>query len=241
MLNRKKNRMVRITTLVSAALPLAAALLLVMIPSTAVAAQTEPGSAPPVEVSLEQLSNMVQRLEAELACSRNPLAERLEEQLEGVIEGLEALLDLLDHPLDEEDIPTPRPRIVQFDLTMHRLLYLLEEILEQPNGTQHADVRETFEGLRRWIDGYITAMTVGMPPQEARRFEAAAERAMRDLVRHLTDMARRSQIQAENQATPQPALARLVERLETLIFRLDGCILEHFPDSIRPELQPQGM
>ena len=215
---------------------IAVALLLIIIPSGIVIAQDEPRSVS-AEVTLERLSNLVQRLEAELAASRNPVAERLEERLEAVAEGLERLLDLIDRPQVEEDAPALKRRILQFDLTMHRLLHLLEEMIEQPSPLQHGGAREAFEGLRRWMDGYIAATTAGIPDEQARRFEVAAQEAMRDLVRQLAAMARR--VQADTNTPSDTGLPRLVERLEMLVFRLDGFILGHLPGPARPQPRPR--
>ncbi len=220
-----------------AALTIALALLLTGIPSGRAIAGGEPGPAP-VELTLERLSNLVERLEAELAASRNPVAERLEERLEGIAAGLEGLLDVLARPRDEESTPVLRLRILSFDLTMHRLLYLLDEILDEPDAPQHPDAREALEGLRRWIDEYVQAMTAGMLPEQARRFEAAAERAMRDLVQELIGVAERTQ--APRRESSRPALARWVERLETLVFRLDGFMLGQFPEPALPETHPRA-
>ena len=210
---------------------IAVALLLVIIPSGMAIAQNQPPSVS-AEITLGRLSNLVQRLEGELTASRNPLAERLEERLEGVIEGLEGLLDLLDRPRDEEDAPALKRRILQLDLTMHRLLFLLEEMIEQPNAPQHGTVREAFEGLHRWMNGYIAAATEGMPAEQARRFEAAAQEAMRSLVAQLAAMARRPQ--ASSNLPNDTPLLQLVERLERLVFRLDGFILGHLPEPVLP-------
>ena len=214
------------------------ALLLVVTGSGMAIAQNEPPSVS-AEIALERLSDLVQRLEGELAASRNPAADRLEERLERVIEGLESLLDLLDRPRDEEDATALKRRILQLDLTMHRLLFLLEEMIEEPHSPHQRSAREAFEGLRRWMDGYIAATTAGMPTEQAQRFEAAVQEALRGLVRQLTAMARRTQAYA-NPPNDAP-LPRLVERLERLVFRLDGFILGHLTEPVRvePELRPR--
>jgi len=238
MLSGKKTRTMWCGMRKTIMLTIALVLLAVMVPSMSALADGEPGP-PPIELTLEQLSNLVQRLEADLAASRNPVAERLEERLEGIIEGIEGLLDLLERPRDEESMPVVRLRILQFDLTMHRLLYLLEEVLEGTESPQRPGAREALEGLRRWIDGYVNAMTAGMPPEQARRFEATAEQAMRDLVQQLVQMARRARPE-ESPDTDRPMLARLVERLEELVFRLDGFILRNLPEPApQPEPRPQ--
>ena len=74
------------------------------------------------------------------------------------------------------------------------------------------------------MNGYVAAMTAGMEPAKAERFETAAHRMVRDLAEQLAGLARRVRPADEG----RPILARLIERLEDLLFRLDGFLLQNF-------------
>jgi len=190
---------------------------------TAIAA---PGDdAGPVETTLEHLQDVLQRLEGELAALRAPKAERIENGLEEIIEVIEGLLREFEQPRDEGDPTAMRARIVRLDLMLHRLVYVLEEIVENaqdgPQRPSRDGARDALTDLGRWIDGYIDGLTAGLDPQVADRLDRAAHEMVRDLAGRIADMAKRAQ--GDN----RPILARLVERLEDLLFRLDGFILDH--------------
>lgn len=215
-----------------AAAVLSALLTIAVVPAGTAWANGSPAS---IEATLEELSNLVGRLEAELAAMQAPVAERLEERLEGLLELIESILRDFDRPRGDGDRDTLKMRILKLDVAMHRLLYLLEELIEgAAEGPERRSAGNAIEGLRRWMNDYVEKMTSGMEPEQADRFENAAHQAMRDLVRRLAAIAERAQPSEEN----RPLLARIVERLEHLLFRLDGFILQHFPTQQPQPRQP---
>ena len=186
-------------------------------------ALAEPEQPKPVESALEQLANVLGRLEAELAALEAPAAERLEEGLERIIELIAELLDEVGQPQDDEDGASVRARIVRLDLMLHRLLYVLDEIVEHAKESPaRPRARGTLDDLRGWVDGYIDGATADMSPRAAARFEEATRDMVRSMAEQLAAMARR----AQGPDRGRPILARLVERLEELLFRLDGFILK---------------
>jgi len=204
---------------------LSALLLVAAIPMGA--ALAEPAEKPenPVEFTLEYLADVLGRLEAELAALEGPGAERLEEGIEQIIELIESLLDEVDRPREEdEDGAGIRARILKLDLMLHRLLFVLDEIVENAKETPaRSRAKGALDGLRDWIDGYIDGATAGMDPRATARFEKAAHEMIRSLAQRLAGMARN----AQKPARGAPILARLVEQLENLLFRLDGFILHN--------------
>jgi len=207
-----------------AACVLPALLLVAAVPMGTALAEPEHQPGNPVESTLEHFADVLARLEAELAALEAPAAERLEEGLEQIIELIGDLLDEFDRPRDEDGAAIGG-RIVELDLMLHRLLYVLDEIVESAADTlARPRAKGALDGLRDWIDGYIDGATAGMNPREAARFEKAAHEMIRSLAQRLADMARN----ARKPDRGRPLLARLVERLEELLFRLDGFILHHF-------------
>ena len=204
---------------------LSAVLLVATVPVGTAFAEPDP-SENPVEFTLEHLADVLGRLEAELAALEAPAAERLEEGLEQVIELIANLLDEIGQPREEdEEGGAIRARILRLDLMLHRLLYVLDEMVENAGETPaRPRAKGALDGLRAWIDGYIDGATAGMSPREAARFERATHEVIRSLAQRLADMAR----DAQKPDRGRPILARLVERLEELLFRLDGFILHHF-------------
>ena len=185
----------------------------------------------PIEATLEQLSDLVSRLEAELAAMEAPVAERLEERLEELLELIESILREFDRPQSDGDRDALKVRILRLDLAMHRLLFLLENLVEEAaEGPDRRGAGDAIKGLRQWMGGYVEKMTAGMEPEQAERFESAAHRAMRDLVRRLAAMTERVRPSEKN----RPLMSRIIERLERLLFRLDGFILEHLPTPHQP-------
>jgi len=179
----------------------------------------------PVEFTLEHLSGVLARLEAELTALEAPVAERLEEGLERAIELVGDLLEEFDRAAEEEDGASIGARIVELDLVLHRLLYVLDEVVEGAADTPaRLRAKGALDGVRDWVDGYIGGATAGMDPREAARFEKAAHEMVRSLAQRLADMARDEQKPDRG----RPVLARLVEQLEKLLFRLDGFILHRF-------------
>jgi hypothetical protein len=201
-------------------------LLVAAVPVGTALAEPDPPPENPVEFTLEHLAGVLGRLEAELAALEGPGAERLEEGIEQIIELIESLLDEVDRPRDEgEDGAAIRARILKLDLMLHRLLFVLDEIVENAQESPaRSRAKGALDGVRDWIDGYIDGATAGMNPREAARFEKAAHEMIRSLAQRLAEMARN----AEQPNRGAPILARLVEQLEKLLFRLDGFILHTF-------------
>ena len=200
-----------------------AALLFSTLPLSAVFADPidEPG---PVEATLDHLSEILKDLEGELSALEAPRAERLEEGLEQLIELIENLLDEFDRPREEGDDIALKARILKLDLMLHRLISVLERLLEGPTQDRPGD-REAIDDLRNWVAGYIDGMTAGMDPQVAERVEQAVHEMVRDLMRRIAEMTERTQ-----QDEPEhPKLERLFRHLEVLVTRLDGFILRRFP------------
>ena len=195
----------------------------------AVLAEPEPGKR--VETMLESLSDVLSRLEAELAALRAPAAERLEEGIEEIIELIKVLLRDFAGPQDEEETGA-RARILKLDLMLHWLVHVLEEIVENGEGSSRPKDGDALEGLRRWIDAYLDGMTVGMDRQAAARFERAVHEMFRDLGARLAQMAKQAQ------GNDGRVLGRLLERLEDLLFQLDAFILHNFGPSAEAHERP---
>ena len=207
-----------------AACVLSALLLVAAAPMGTALAEPEQQPGNPVEFTLEHFADVLARLEAELAALEAPAAERLEEGLEQIIELVGDLLDEFDRPRDEDGAPIGG-RIVELDLMLHRLLYVLDEIVESAADTPaRPRAKGALGDLRDWIDGYIAGATAGMNPRENARFEKAAHEMIHSLAQRLAEMARN----AQKPDRGRPILARLGERLEELLFRLDGFILHRF-------------
>jgi uncharacterized protein YgfB (UPF0149 family) len=176
-----------------------------------------------IEMALEQLSELLMRLEAELAALERPQAERLEQRLEEVIELIENLLAEFDQPREEDDGAALKARIIKLDLMLHRLVHVLDEVVEAAGDTPaRPRAKGALDDLRGWVNGYIDGLTAGMPPRAADRLEKAVHEMVRDMAHRIGEMAQRAQGQ------DRPVLGRLVERLEELLFRLDGFILKRF-------------
>ncbi len=202
-----------------------------VIPLGAAAAAAEPG-ARPVAGSLEAMTDVLARLESELAALEHAAAERLEDAVEETIELLESLLDEMAAPSDDESVDGMRARILRLDLRLHRLVHVLEEIVEGAKpGPARPRAKRALGDLRGWIDGTVDGATAGLSPREATRFEAAAHGLIRSLSTQLADLSRR----ADRPDRGHPALARWVERLEALLFRLDGYLLQQMPPPSRRE------
>jgi len=178
-----------------------------------------------LEATLDQLSNLLQRLEAQLAVLERPAAERLEEGVEGALEAIERMIELLERPREELDEEASKVRIVELDLRLHRLVQILEEIVEStPRLPERPNAESAIEDLRVWLDSRIIEASLGMTPKEYEQLEGAVFRIARVLGRRIGELAKRVEPK-----TAFPELARLVERLEDLLFRLDGFILHRFP------------
>lgn len=186
----------------------------------------EPAGDPgPIEATLARLSEILTRLEGELAALEAPRAERLEERLENVIELIEALLGELDRPREEMNEQARMSRIVVFALRLHRLVYLLEEIIEDtPSSPVRPHANRSVDDLKVWLDGLIFHASVGMSPEEYEQLESAVYRTARVLSERISEMAKRVVPGAG-----RLPLVKVVEHLEAVLFRLDGFILHHFP------------
>ena len=210
---------------------LGACILMMLTLVTAIPAFAEPDQAAPVEGTLERLADVLGRLEAELAALEISAAERLEEGLERIVELIHSLLVEFDRPRDDEGGEGIRARIVALDLMLHRLLYVLDEIVENAQETPaRPRAVGALDDLRDWVDGYIEGLTAGMDPRIADRVERAAFEMVRDVASRIGEMAKN----IEPGDKGRPVLARLVEQLEELLFRLDGFILHH---SHRPQAE----
>jgi len=189
-----------------------------------VAAAPPGDGARPLAYTLETLSDILTRLQDRLSSLRTPAGERLDEGLEQLIDLIADLLDQEGPSPDDGGLPV-KVRIVRIDLRLHRLVHVLDGIVESADDTpERLAAREAVEELRAWIDGYIEGATSGMSPAEADRFEEAARSMIRSLTGEVIGIARRAE-----EAEGRPGLEWLVERLEDLLFRLDGFILRNFP------------
>lgn len=213
-----------------AAMGLVSALLIGGVLPIGVVADPEPASR--VEEMLENLSDVLGRLESELAALQAPAAERLEEGLEQMTELIGELLRELAQPQRDADGGGPRPRILKLDLMLHRLVHILDEIVKNADTPARPEARDAVDGLRRWIAGYIDGMTAGMEPRVADRFEKAVREMVHDLGARVAQMAER----AAPDDRHRPILARLVERLEDLLSQLDAFVLHSDP---KPAAAPE--
>ena len=175
--------------------------------------------------TLDQLSELLQRLEAELAVLERPAAERLEEGVEEALEAIERMIETLERPREEPDEEAWKVRIVELDLRLHRLVRILGEIVEStPRMPGRPNAESAIEDLRVWLDSRIIEASLGMTPEEYEQLVGAVYRTARVLGHRIAELAKRVEPK-----TAFPELARLVERLEDLLFRLDGFILHRFP------------
>jgi len=178
-----------------------------------------------IEVALEQLSELLLRLEGELAALERPQAERLEQRLEEVIEAIEGLLDELEGPRRAADLEAWKARILRFDLQLHRLVYALEEIVESSVAVPaRPDAEESIDNLRIILDSIIMDASFGMDGEQFEQLEEAVYKTARVLGGRIKDLAKHVEPK-----TALPGLARLVERLEELLAHFDGFILYRAP------------
>ena len=146
----------------------------------------EPG---PVEATLDHLSEILKHLEGELSALEAPRAERLEEGLEQLIELIENLLDEFDRPYEEGDGVALKARIIKLDLMLHRLISVLERVLEGADDKQaRPGAREAIDDLRNWVAGYIDGLTATLDPQAAERLERATHEMVLDLAHRIAQM-----------------------------------------------------
>ena len=123
-----------------------------------------PGEGPVVK-TLEHVEEALKNLEAELASMTAPVAERLEERVEEVVEVLGAVLGRIgDKEINPEDAAIQK-KIVELTLRLHRLIYQLDEMVEnaprtgapQPGLRILARFVERLEDLAFKLDGFILA------------------------------------------------------------------------------------
>jgi len=203
---------------------LIAALLFAFVPAGRVVAAPPEGGNRPLVLTLDGLADILSRLEERLCSLQARPGERFDKQLDQLIGLIEDLLDQEGLPFDEEGGLPVKARIVRIDLRLHRLVYILDEIVEDAADTPaRPAAREAMDDLRNWLDGYIEGATAEMSPAEADRFEEAARAMIRALAGEVLGIVRRAETQ------DRPTLERLVERLEDLLFRLDGFILRNSP------------
>ncbi|MCX6093038.1 MAG: hypothetical protein NTX23_09265 [Candidatus Bipolaricaulota bacterium] len=173
----------------------------------------------PLEVTLERMGDLLTRLDAELAAVDRPAADRLEQRVEeaaGLVEDVLASLG------GESDSATPRQGAARLDLTLHRLVALLEEIVGEPGARpERAGARTTLEEVRAWVDGYVAAATSGMNARDAERFDRAAHDLARGLAAQLARVAKKAPATEQGNAK----LPQVVARLEALTLQLDELLL----------------
>jgi hypothetical protein len=193
------------------------ALLMALVALPALAAEDTPAEPKPLVVTLERLGELLARLDAQLGSTDRPATDRIEERVAEAGDLVEGLLASL-----EASAPSPREQAAKLDITLHRLIAMLEEIV---GGSSQRPERErarmTLEELRAWVDGYVAASTAGMSSRDAERFGRAAHDLARALAAQLAKTAKRAE-------APQPGIAKLsavVERLDALTQRLDALLL----------------
>lgn len=217
----------RIFSAKTAALVVVAMSLLAVLPALAAddVAANEPR---PLEVTLERLAGLLTRLETELAAVDRPAAGRLEQRVEEAVGLVEDLLTSLGGETEEERAPAKRA--ARLNLTLHRLVALLEGIVGEPHDRpERAKARMTLDELRTWVDGYVAAATAEMSARDAERFDRAAHDLARSLAAQLARVARKAPATEQGNAK----LPQVVVRLEALTQRLDALLLRRIaaPDA----------
>ncbi len=189
------------------------------------------------EVAIEGLSRILNRLDQEITHLQNADFPALEEHLEGISLLLENLIaDLETPPAADQEGPTRKEQIIKLDLTLHRLVTLFERIAAANEPEPSPKARETIAELRIWIDGYIAGATANMDRIEAREFERMSKALLGEVGKHLARIAQ----QARPNAPEKDRLDLVIERIETLLARLDRYIIRTFgrPAVVRPPHQP---
>ena len=173
----------------------------------------------PLEVTLERLAGLLTRLETELATVDRPAAARLEQR---VTEAVGLVEDVLASLGGETDEGVPAKRAARLDLTLHRLVALLEEIVGEPRDRpERAKARMTLDELRTWVDGYVAAAAAGMSARDAERFDRAAHDLARALAAQLARVVKKAPATEQGNAK----LPQVVARLEALTQRIDELLL----------------
>jgi hypothetical protein len=173
----------------------------------------------PLEVTLERMGDLLTRLDTELAAVDRPAADRLEQRVEeaaGLVEDVLASLG------GESDDTTLRQSAVRLDLTLHRLVALIEEIVGEPGARpERAKARTMLEEVHAWVDGYVAAASSGLNARDAERFDRAAHDMARALAAQLARVAKKAPV-TEHRDTKLP---QVVARLEALTLQLDELLL----------------
>jgi hypothetical protein len=172
----------------------------------------------PLEATLERLGELLTRLGADLDAVDRPVAERLGERVDEAAQLVADLVVALESP-----DANPRGMAVRLDLTLHRLVGLLEQVVGDPRERPEREkARGTLGELQAWVDGYVSGATTGMNAREAERFSRAAHDLARALAAQMAKVAGR----ADAPAHDGPSLPQLVARLEALTARLDQILLQ---------------
>ena len=189
------------------------------------------------EVAIEGLNRILNKLEQEITHLQSADFPALEERLEGISLLLENLLaDLEPPPVADQEGPTRKEQIIKLDLALHRLVTMLERIAAANEPDPSPKARETIAELRIWIDGYIAGVTADMDRIEAREFERMSKALLGEVGKHLARIAQ----QARPNAPEKDRLDLVIERIETLLARLDRYIIRTFGRTavVRPPHQP---
>ena len=189
------------------------------------------------EVAIEGLNRILNKLEQEITHLQNADFPALEERLEGISLLLENLLaDLETPPVADQEGPTRKEQIIKLDLTLHRLVMLLERIAAANEPDPSPKARETIAELRIWIDGYIAGATADMGRIEAREFERMSKALLGEVGKHLARIAQ----QAQPNTPEKDRLDLVIERIETLLTQLDRFIIRTFgrPAVVKPPHLP---
>ncbi len=146
------------------------------------------------------------------------------------------LADLETPPAVDQEAPTRKEQIIKLDLTLHRLVVLLERIAAANDPDPSPKARETIAELRIWIDGYIAGATANMDRIEAREFERMSKALLGEVGKHLAHIAQ----QAQPNTPEKDRLDLVIERIEALLVQLDRFIIRAFgrPAVVRPPHQP---
>ncbi len=196
----------------------AALVLLVALPCLADEAPAPAEKPAPLEVTLARLNELLARLGADLDAVDRPVAERLGERVD---EAAQLVADLVSAMEDSSE--GTRALAVRLDLTLHRLVALLEQVIGDPRERpERGRARGTLDELRAWVDGYVAGATTGMSAREAERFSRAAHDLARALAAQMAKVAQRAELPAQS----QPTLPGLVARLDALVARLDQILLD---------------
>ncbi len=169
----------------------------------------------PFEAILQQLSDILVRLERKLSALETPPAERLEYGVEEIAELVEGLLRNLEVTSDE----TPEgvgQRVARLRLMLRQLVSVLESVIDVST-TAQPSAREALADLWIWVDGYLEGVTAGMDDRMADRIETMAHEMVRDLAARLADMLRR----AQQDAPAETRLEALTDPLKELIQQMD--------------------